>query len=162
MAGTFFSFDAPNAGGFSIAGSKFLIDGMDLSDAAPPFFRAVEKIARRQFQKGGSIADPEQEQWKPLSKRYAVWKVRYYKGPRGRFFPQVMTLSGKLQSALTRPNAPGAIRIGEAERFTYGALVRSDSGYDYGHAHQMGLVRGIARKTITPPVSGSIIVSQLP
>ena len=93
-----------------------------------------------------------------LTPRYAKWKTRYYKGPRGEYFPNIMTLSGETYQSLTDRTHPEAVRIAERTRITFGTTVRSEDGAPYPLYHQSGTAKArvvTSRKLIAPPPAGA-------
>ncbi len=170
----FFSFSAPNAGQFVIAGRKFAIDALDMRKAAPPFFRGLEKIVDDQFRLGKTLVSGK---WAPLTNNpwmdggrlirpgYRDWKLgKYadrggdwwaYRGPKGKYFPNVMSRTGRLHRALTDAGAPGAVRNAERHQYVFGADVRVESGHNYGMFHQAPDIKSDAvTRTLLDPPSG--------
>jgi hypothetical protein len=96
-----------------------------------------------------------------LSPGYKKWKEGYigkkgqqcgYKGPRGKYFPKIMTLSGRLYRALTGTTSDSIFKT-KPRSMIFGARVETDKGFDYGGAHQDGSAKGgKVRKTLDPDI----------
>lgn len=81
--------------------------------------------------------------WAALSPRYAAWKRQHFPG-RG-----ILELTGELRASLTRPSAPGSIRVINPDWMEIGTKVRTPDGrYNLGLLHQ----RGTSRMPARPPL----------
>lgn len=140
-----FGFTAPNAHGFDVAVKRFVTDLSDFrsvwKDVA---FPTIEKIEAAEFRDGGGRWGAHGK-WAPLSSKYYDWKTRLYKGETGRYYWQVLSLSGALEQSLTG-TTKDSIRISERTSFSFGSNLK------YGAYHQKGEVPNApARRPIDPP-----------
>jgi len=98
----------------------------------------IEAAMADAFQKGGVPATGGK--WTALTEDYAKWKTTKYQGPKGAYFPQILSLSGRMQRSLTS-RGDGAVWQSRPQGFTYGTSVKSPRGFDYPTAHGTGTSR---------------------
>lgn len=145
-----FAFSAPGTSALVLDLRRFTSD-LDLRPIADEMFGALEGIAEEQHATERTAHGP----WAALSERYLEWKTERYTGPRGKHFPNIMTLSGQTHESLTG-RSPDSIRVAERARITYGTAAER-GGERYPLAHQTGAGRLPQRLLIAPPPAGAKI-----
>jgi len=125
-----------NGYAFGIAINRWSTHMRDLSKLFNGEIRDnIENAMKKAFQKGGNQATGGK--WTQLSEKYAMWKTVKYDGPKGKYYAQILSLSGRMQRSLT-DGGDGSIWQGRPHGFTYGTSVTSSKGFGYPTAHVTG------------------------
>ena len=112
------------------------------------------RLSNRPWMDGGRMVRPGYLDWK--TGRHAgegpgSWWA--YRGPTGAYFPNPLTLSGKLEGSLTSRVAGSVWRSGRMG-FVFGTRARTSSGFDYAKAHMQGTPKMPARPFLDWDMTG--------